>query len=147
VSAMAVAGCHAIDALRWFAAPGEFEAADPVEVFAYAGGRRKGATRQFNPLEERWHEGTIRDDRLYAPAQPGHDGWSDLPGIRPDSSDVSHHPFQAQADHFIECLQRGVESHCNLADAAKTHEVVFAALECYRTGRPGNDLRSSRDKR
>ncbi len=41
-----------------------------------------------------------------------------------------------QADHFIDCLLRGVESHCNLADAAKTHEVVFAALECYRTGRP-----------
>ena len=58
VSAMAVAGCHAIDALRWFAAPGEFEAADPVEVFAYAGGRRKGATRQFNPLENQWHDGT-----------------------------------------------------------------------------------------
>ena len=29
-SAMAVAGCHAVDTLRWFAAPGETEAADPV---------------------------------------------------------------------------------------------------------------------
>jgi predicted dehydrogenase len=180
LSAMAVAGCHAIDALRWFAAPGEFEAADPVEVFAWAGGRRKGETSQYNPLEETWHEGTpleydglemalvrfsngvlgkvsvnfeciqpyafpvrifgdqgtIKDDRIYAPRQPGHDGWAEIPGIRPDSSDVTHHPFQAQADHFIECLQAGVESHCNLADAVKTHEVVFAALECYRTGRP-----------
>ena len=180
VSAMAVAGCHAIDALRWFAAPGEFEAADPVEVFAYAGGRRKGRALQYNPLEETWHEGspleydglemvlvrfsngvlgkvavnfeciqpyafpvrifgdrgTIKDDRLFAPSRPGHQGWMEIPGIRPDSSDVSHHPFQAQADHFIDCLRRGVESHCNLADAVKTHEVVFAALECYRTGRP-----------
>ena len=58
LSAMAVAGCHAIDALRWFAAPGEFEAAEPVEVFAYAGGHRKGAPRQFNPQEDAWHEGT-----------------------------------------------------------------------------------------
>lgn len=180
LSAMAVAGCHAIDALRWFAASGEFEAADPVEVFAYAGGHRKGKSRQFNPHEDDWHEGTpleydglemalvrfsngvigkvsvnfeciqpyafplrvfgdrgtIRDNRLYAPEQPGHDGWSKLPGIRPDSSDVSHHPFQAQADHFIDCLQSGVESHCNLADAVKTHEVFFAALECYQTGMP-----------
>ena len=180
VSAMAVAGCHAIDALRWFAAPGEFEAADPVEVFAYAGGRRKGRTRQYNPLTETWHEGTpleydglemalvrfsngvlgrvsvnfeciqpyafpvrifgdrgtIRDDRLYAPAMEGRSGWTAIPGIRPDSSDVSHHPFQAQTDHFIDCLMRGVESHCNLSDAVKTHEVVFALLECYRTGRP-----------
>lgn len=180
VSAMAVAGCHAIDALRWFAAPGEFQAADPVEVFAYAGGRRKGRTEQYNPNEQSWHEGTpleydglemamvrfsngvlgkvscnfeciqpysfpvsifgdrgtIRDDRLFAPAKPGHTGWTEIPGIRPDSSNVSHHPFQAQADHFIDCLLRGVESHCNLADAVKTHEVIFAALECYRTGLP-----------
>lgn len=180
VSAMTVAGCHAVDALRWFAAPGEFEAADPVEVFAMAGGRRKGRREQYNPLEGTWHEGTpleydglemalvrfsngvlgkvsvnfeciqpyafpvrvfgdrgtIRDDRLYAPARPGHQGWAEIPGIRPDSSDVSHHPFQAQADHFIDCLLRGVESHCNLADAAKTHEIVFATRECYRTGQP-----------
>ena len=150
------------------------------EVFAFAGGRRKGRTEQYNPLEQSWHEGTpleydglemamvrfsngvlgkvsvnfegiqpyafpvsifgdrgtIKDDRLYAPARPGHKGWTAIPGIRPDSSDVSHHPFQAQADHFIDCLLHGVESHCNLADAVKTHEVVFAALECYRTGRP-----------
>lgn len=180
VSAMAVAGCHAIDALRWFAAPGEFQTADPVEVFAYAGGRRKGKTTQYNPHQQSWHEGTpleydgleiilvrfsngvlgkvsvnfeciqpyalpirifgdrgtIRDHRLYAPGRPGHDGWAEIPGIRPDSSDVSHHPFHAQANHFIDCLTRGVESHCNLADAAKTHEIFLAALECYRTGRP-----------
>ena len=41
-----------------------------------------------------------------------------------------------QADHFIECLRGDFESHCNLADAVKTHEVFFAALKCYRTGRP-----------
>jgi predicted dehydrogenase len=49
---------------------------------------------------------------------------------------VSHHPFQAQIDHFVECLQNDIESHCNLADAMKTHQVVFAALECYETGQP-----------
>lgn len=183
VSAMAVAGCHAIDALRWFAAPGEFEAADPIEVFAYAGGRRKGKTSQYNPQLQAWHEGspleydgleivlvrfangvlgkvavnfeciqpyafplrifgdrgTIRDHKIYVPGktgQAGHAGWRKIPGIRPDSPNVSHHPFQAQTDHFIDCLTRGVESHCNLADAAKTHEVLFAALECYRSGRP-----------
>ncbi|MCU0780531.1 MAG: Gfo/Idh/MocA family oxidoreductase [Akkermansiaceae bacterium] len=180
VSAMTVAGCHAIDALRWFAAPDEFEAADAVEVFAWSGGRRKGTTRQFNPTEGSWHEGTpleydgleialvrfangvlgkvsvnfeciqpyafpvrifgdrgtIRDNRLYAPGRPGHHGWEEIPGIRPDSSDVTHHPFQAQADHFVDCLRRGVESHCNLADAAKSHEILFAALECYQTGQP-----------
>ncbi len=180
VSAMIVAGCHAVDALRWFAAAGEFEAARPVEVFAWAGGRRKGATRQFNPLKGSWHDGTpleydgleialvrfangvlgkvsvnfeciqpyafpirifgnqgtIRDNQFYAPAQPGHAGWVELPGIRPDSSDVTHHPFQAQADHFVGCVRGVVESHCSLADAAITHELVFAMLESYKTGQP-----------
>lgn len=180
VSAMAVAGCHAIDALRWFAAAGESEAADPIEVFAYAGGRRKGTTRQFNPINNDWHEGTpleydgleialvrfangvlgkvsvnfeciqpytfpleifgdqgtIRGNQLYCPQNPGDTEWAEIPGSCPDSPDVSHHPFQAQIDHFIECLQNDVESHCNLADAIKTHGVVFAALQCYKTGQP-----------
>jgi predicted dehydrogenase len=179
VSAMAVAGCHAVDALRWFAAQGEFEAAVPVEVFAYAGGKRKGKTRQFNPIDCQWSEqspmeydglemilvkfdngvlgkvavnfeaiqpytfplevfgdkGTIRDNRLFAP-EGGAGEWIEIPGIRPDSSDVSHHPFQAQIDHFVDCIRNDVESHCNLEDAVKTHEVVFAALECYRQRRP-----------
>ena len=52
------------------------------------------------------------------------------------SCDVAHHPFQAEIDHFVECLREGHESHCNLADAIKTHEVVFAARRCYRTGQP-----------
>ena len=52
-----MAGCHAVDALRWFAAPGEFEAAEPIEAFAYAGGKRRGITRQFNPVTNDWYEG------------------------------------------------------------------------------------------
>lgn len=56
-SAMLVAGCHAVDALRWFAGAGEFAAADPVEVFAYCGGRRLGRAEQYNPLTQTWHEG------------------------------------------------------------------------------------------
>ncbi|MCP4376856.1 MAG: Gfo/Idh/MocA family oxidoreductase [bacterium] len=179
-SAMLVAGCHAIDALRWFAAPGEFEAARPVEVFAYAGGKRKGTTRQYNPTTGQWHEGapleydgleiilvqfsngvlgkvsvnfeciqpyklpirvfgdagTICDNRIYSPSGTEQSDWKEIPGIRPDSSDVSHHPFQAQMDHFVECIINDVESHCNFEDAAITHEIALAAQECYQTGQP-----------
>ncbi len=179
VSAMAVAGCHAVDALRWFAAQGEFEAAEPVEVFGYAGGKRKGKQRQYNPLTCQWYDqspmeydglelllvrfsngvlgkvsanfeavqpytfplevfgnlGTIRGNRLYAP-RDGRGEWVEVPGIQPDSSDVSHHPFQAEIDHFVQCVDRDVESHCNLADAVKTHEILFAAQTCYNTGCP-----------
>ncbi len=179
VSAMAVAGCHAVDAMRWFAARGEYETADPVEVFAYAGGKRKGKSLQFDPIECAWREqspleydglemvlakfgdgvlgkvsvnfeaiqpytfplrifgdkGTIQGNRLFAPQTGGND-WMEIPGACPDSSDVTHHPFQGQIDHFMECLDNDMPSHCNLEDAIKTHEVVFAALQCYETGRP-----------
>ena len=177
-SAFLVGGCHAIDAMRWFAGAGEFEPANAVEVFAYAGGNRKGTTSQYNYYTHEWHEGepleydgleialvrfdngvlgkvsvnfdciqpytfptrifgdrgTIRDNRLYSHKHAA--DWQEIPGICPDSSDVTHHPFQAQMDHFVECIRSDVESHCNLADAIRTHEIVFAAQECYRTGRP-----------
>ena len=57
------------------------------------------------------------------------DTWTEVAQFIRDDRD-------AQMDHFIECLQRGVESHCSLDDAALTHEVVFGALECYRSNRP-----------
>jgi len=179
-SAMASAGCHAIDALRWFAAPGPTEAADPIEIFGYAGGKRKGKTYQYNPVTNEWSEqspmeydglevimvrfsngvlgkvsvnfeaiqpytfplsifgdrGTIKDNKLFAPKSPEQKQWSEIPGICPDSSDVTHHPFQAEVDHFIGCLQDDVESHCNLTDAIKTHEIFFAGQKCYETGKP-----------
>jgi predicted dehydrogenase len=80
--------------------------------------------------------GSVFDNRLWSHKFPGQKGWVELPTICPDSSDVSHHPFQAEIDHFVECLQEDRESHANLEDAIKTHEVVFAAQECYRTHRP-----------
>ena len=181
VSAMLVAGCHAIDTLRWFAAPGEFEAARPIEVFAMAGGWRRGQDREYDPARQSWVEpappmeydglevamvrfangvlgkvsvnfdcvmpyrfpvrifgdrGTALDHQVWSQQFAPQSDWIQLEGVRPDSSDVSHHPFQAQIDHFVECVRHGVESHCNLADAMQTHEVVFAALESYRTGGP-----------
>jgi predicted dehydrogenase len=181
VSAMLVAGCHAVDALRWFAGRGEGRAAEPVEVYAVSGGWRQGQTSEYNPLNNTWRQdappmeydglevalvkfdngvlgkvttnydcvmpyqfpirifgdrGSVFDNRLWSHKFPGQKGWVELPTICPDSSDVSHHPFQAEIDHFVECLQEGRESHANLEDAIKTHEVVFAAQECYRTHRP-----------
>jgi predicted dehydrogenase len=179
-SALLVAGCHAVDSLRWFAEPGEVAAATPAEVFACAGGLRGQSTRQYNPLTNDWHEGepleypglemafvrftngvlgkvsvnfeciqpyafpirifgdggTIRDNKLWSHTIAGQREWQEIPGIAPDSSDVSHHPFQGEIDHFVECIQRDTESHCNLEDAIRTHEVIFAAQRCYETRQP-----------
>jgi predicted dehydrogenase len=173
VSAMLVAGCHAIDALRWFAGAGRFEAANPAEVISLSGGYRKGRRDSYDPTRNTWVEGippmeydglevalvkfangvvgkvsvnfdcvmpyrfpirifgdkgTVLDNRVWSHKFPGQRDWIELPAILPDSVDVSHHPFQAQMDHFIDCIERDVESHCNLEDAIRTHEVVFAAL-------------------
>ena len=80
--------------------------------------------------------GSLLDNRMWSHKFPGQTDWLTLPTILPDSSDVKHHPFQAEIDHFVDCVLDDVESHCNLDDAILTHEVVFAAQECYRSGRP-----------
>jgi predicted dehydrogenase len=181
VSALLVGGCHAVDAARWFAAHGRYEAARIVEVFAYRGGWRKGAGTEFNYLTNRFQEldrpveydglevallqfdngsiakvsvnndciqpymfpikvfgdrGTVRDNRLWSHKFPGQKGWIELPTIMPDSADVTHHPFQAEIDHFVGCILEDRPSHCDLEDAANTHEAIFAALRCYETKQP-----------
>src|SRR5205807_7642425 len=72
-------------------------------------------------------KGTIRDNRIYAKEfLGGATDWTTVPTIRPDSGDVTHHPFQGVIDHFIECIRSNRESGLNLADAVKTHEVCLA---------------------
>ena len=180
-SAFLVGGCHAIDAMRWFASANEFEAATPVEVFAVSGGRRKGTCREYNPLSNTWIDdglpmeydglemalvkfdngvlgkvsvnaecimpyrfplrifgdlGSVFDNRIWSHKYPGQTDWIELATVLPDSSDVSHHPFQAEIDHFIECIKRNRPSHCDLDDAMKTHEIAFAAKESAKTNHP-----------
>ncbi|MBZ0256863.1 Gfo/Idh/MocA family oxidoreductase [bacterium] len=181
VSAMLVAGCHAVDALRWFAAPGEFEAARPVEVFAMAGGYRKDQRSEWDfstaslressqpmeydglevvlvrfdngtlgkvsvnfdciqpyrfPVEIFGNRGTIHDNQIWSHKFKGQTDWVNIPTICPDSGSVTHHPFQGEMDHFVECIRSGQESHCNISDARRTHEILFAAQECYQTHAP-----------
>ena len=88
------------------------------------------------PIEIFGDRGSIRDNRVWSHKFPGQTDWVELPTVLPDSADVSHHPFQGQMDHFVECILAGRESHCNLDDAVNTHEVAFAALQCYHTRQP-----------
>ncbi len=181
VSAFLVAGCHAIDAVRWFAGRGEYEAANPVEVFAYSGGWRKGSDIEYDYISRTWRKGappleydglevalikfdngvlgkvstnfdcimpytfpieifgdkgTAKDNRIWSHKYPEQKGWVEIPTVMPDTADVTHHPFQGEIDHFVDCILNDVESHCNLEDAIRTHEIAFAALRCYETGSP-----------
>jgi predicted dehydrogenase len=156
---MLLGGCHAVDALRWFAddeveevsamsnnPKGLFEYdANVVAVMKFRSGIvGKTSTLfdcempyQFN-LDLVGTEGTIRDNRLWSKRLlPGQTGWTTIPTVLPDSADVHHHPFDAEMDHFVHCILNDQESHCNLADAYRTHELCMAidrSLE--QSGRP-----------
>ena len=45
----------------------------------------------------------------------------------PDSVDVSHHPFQAEMDEFVDCVLSGRETSISVFDAQRTMEVCLAA--------------------
>lgn len=147
-SAMLFAGCHAVDAIR------RLTGDEVVEVSAYANNKKRrfdypanvvailkfrngaiGKTSvlfdgalpyQFN-IDLVGTEGTLRDNRLWSKRLlPGQTGWSTLATILPDSGDVHHHPFDAQINHFVDCIRQGHESHCSIADAYHTHEICLA---------------------
>jgi predicted dehydrogenase len=147
-SAMLLAGCHAIDALRWLTGDevvevtaiannkrGNFEY-DPnvVAVMKFQSGMLGKASTLFDcampytfNIDLIGLEGTLRDNRLWSKKLlPGQTGWAVLPTILLDSGDVTHHAFDAEIDHFVECVRQGRESHCNIADAYRSHELCFA---------------------
>ena len=58
------------------------------------------------------------------------------PDYPPDSGDVTHHPFDGEINHFVDCILNDREFFVNLADAAKTHAVCFALDRSAAEGRP-----------
>jgi predicted dehydrogenase len=147
-SANLLAGCHAIDALRWLSGR------EAVEVSAMSNNKKglyeydanvvaimklddgtiaKSSTLldaeipySFN-IDLVGTEGALRDNRIWSKRiLPGQKGWTAVPTILPDSGDVHHHPFDAQINHFVECILEDRESHCNVADAYRTHELCMA---------------------
>ncbi len=147
-SAMLFGGCHAVDGLRWLTGD------EPVEVTAMANNKRGWfeydanvvATIRFRSgilgktsvlfdcempytfnIDLAGTEGTIRDNRVWSRRLfPGQTGWTFIPTVLPHTSDVQHHPFDAEIEHFVQCIREGRESHCNIADAYRTHELCLA---------------------
>ncbi|HNT89330.1 MAG TPA: gfo/Idh/MocA family oxidoreductase, partial [Candidatus Hydrogenedentes bacterium] len=82
-------------------------------------------------------QGTIRNNQIYSRSKfPGQTTWVQVPTVLPDSGDVTHHPFSHEAAHLIECILEDRESHANVADAYKTHEICYAADLSGKEGRP-----------
>lgn len=161
-SSLLSAGCHAMDALRYFMG------GEVAEVFQYStsGNGTDFAAYEYPPTTTTilkftdgrvgkvascieciqpyvfninlvGTEGTIRNNQIFSKSSfPGQTDWTEVPTILPDSGDVTHHPFQGEVDHLVECIQKNEESHVNIADAYKTHEIVLAADMSGEEGRP-----------
>jgi predicted dehydrogenase len=145
------AGCHAVDALRWFIGQ------KVVEVFSYAnrspanpcgieydtnsltllqfengtigkvGCTIEGRLPYTFPITLLGEAGTIRNNQIYTQRWPGQTDWATIPTILPDTAEVTHHPFVGEIDHFVDCIVNDRESHCNVTDAVETHEICLAA--------------------
>ena len=147
-STMLLAGCHAVDAVRWFAGDEVVEVtaysnntkglyeydANVVAVLKFAGGAIGKSSTLLDcempyslNIDLAGTEGTLRDNRLWSKKLlPGQTGWTEMSTIRPDSGDVHHHPFDKQMNHLVDCIREDRESHCNVADGYRTHELCLA---------------------
>lgn len=147
-SAMLLGGCHAVDAARWLAGDDVAEVAalgnnrkglfeyepNVVALLKFRGGAIGKVSTLFDAempytfnIDVAGTEGTIRDNRLWSKRLfPGQTGWTAVPTILPNSADVSHHPFDAEMEHFVDCIREGRESHASVADAFHSHEVCMA---------------------
>jgi predicted dehydrogenase len=158
VSSFMLAGCHAMDALL-FCFDGEVD-----EVFAYSVtsanpvfkpyeypsttiamlkfrdgkiGKAASVLDCFQPYYFHTHlvgsEGTVLDDKFSGQDKQ----WTKLPFKPVDSGDVSDHPYKTEFDSFFEAISRRKEMPLTgLADAVRTHEVIFAADLSWQQKRP-----------
>lgn len=157
-STMLFGGCHAVDAIRYFAAE------EVTEVMAYANNVRRNFEYEANVvailkfvsgavgktsalfdaempytfnIDLAGTDGTLRDNRLWSKSLlPGQRGWTTMNTVMPDSAAVDHHPFDAQMAHLVDCIRQDRESHCNIADAFHTHQICLAIDQSITEGRP-----------
>ncbi len=157
-SALPAAGCHAVDAIR------QFVRAEATEVFAYAGNftdvmewdptiltlirfangaiGKVGCVLEGNvkyTFNVRLHgaKGTLINDRFRTTyLDPGLEGWAQFPTILPDTPEVTHHPFPGEIDDLVDAILNDRQPRLMIAEDAKTYEIVFAAEQSAREGRP-----------
>ncbi|HUT47096.1 MAG TPA: Gfo/Idh/MocA family oxidoreductase [Sedimentisphaerales bacterium] len=157
-TAILTGGCHAIDALRWFARsevrqvcacqvktenPIEYPGTISVNV-EFEDGKIGRSTTTFDAqMPYRFNigvygtEGTIRNNKIFAPKLfPGQNDFMKIPCILPDSPDVAHHPFVGEVSHLLDCIIEDKQPYPDLEDAAQTHAVCFAADLSAESGRP-----------
>jgi predicted dehydrogenase len=162
-SALLTAGCHALDALllclgQDVAEVTSYETKSKSQIFeAYEYATSSVTLLKFKsgrigkcaaivdclqPYYFHTHlvgsEGSLLDNKFHSmKLHTNRHAWSTLAMKMLDSGDVADHPYQTQFDQFFESLSAGVEMPLtSLADALKSHEVMFAADKSAATGKP-----------
>ncbi len=152
VSSLISAGCHAVDGLLWFIGDDVVE----VSAYSVKGGAEELKEYEYDPTQVTIFKfkngaigkvassieckmpyvfnvfllgknGTIRNNQLYSDRLSGQTAWAMIPTILPDSGDVTHHPFEGEIDHFVDCILNDMDTLVDMKNAFRTHEVIFAA--------------------
>ena len=162
-SALLTAGCHALDALllcmgnqveevtsydtksqNKIFAPYEY-ATTSVTILKFKDGSIGKCAAVVDCLQPYYFhthlvgsQGSLLDNKFHSmKLQTNKNAWSTLAMKMIDSGDVSDHPYQAQFEAFFNALDKGKEMPLtSLADAARSHEVIFAADRSAELGRP-----------
>ena len=164
VSNLLLAGCHAVDIFLMCMggdveevfcysaksaspvfAPYEYPSTSVV-VLRYPDGRVgkvASVVDCFEPYYFHTHligsEGSLLDDKFHSNLIGGlnHRQWCQLSYPLVTSGDVNDHPYQGEFDLFMESLAKGQEMPLTgLTQAARTHEVIFAADLSWQERRP-----------
>lgn len=162
-SSLLSAGCHALDALLlcmggevgsvFSATTGsthpEFKAYEypstSVTILQFKDGRVGKVASCIDCLQPYYFhthlvgsEGSLLDNKFHSTKLGLDKGrWSELSLKLADSGDVSDHPYQAQFETFFNAVAAGEDMPLtSLADAVRTHQVIFAADRSAQLGRP-----------
>lgn len=161
-SSLLSAGCHALDALL-LCMGGEVESvasystnsanadlkkyeypSTSVTILKFKDGRVGKVASSIDCLQPYYFhthligsEGSLLDNKFHSTKLGvNKHKWSELSLKLTDSGDVSDHPYQTQFEAFFNALAAGKDMPLTtLNDAAKTHEVIFAADKSAALGR------------
>lgn len=156
-TSMLVGGCHAVDAIRFLVGKPVVEVSGvnttrtteleypstEIALLKFADGSVGKVSvclecvmpYVFN-VEVYGTRGSFRNNQFAGAAFDGQTGFATIPTIMPDSSDVHHHPFAGEVDHFIRCLHEDRRPLPDIEDAAETMEICLATEMSARQGKP-----------
>src|SRR6478672_10502408 len=162
-SSLLTAGCHALDALlscmgddvaevtsydtkskSKIFAPYEYTTSS-VTILKFKNGKIGKCAAIVDCLQPYYFhthlvgsEGSLLDNKFHSmKLHTNKHAWSALAMKMLDSGDVSDHPYQSQFEAFFNALDKGKDMPLtSFADAARSHEVIFAADKSAATGKP-----------